>query len=44
MAIFVDENTKVVVVGLTGTQGSYYGLLNRSYGTQVVAPTTSLFR
>ncbi|MBK8033868.1 MAG: succinate--CoA ligase subunit alpha [Chloroflexi bacterium] len=37
MAIFVDENTKVVVVGLTGTQGSYYGLLNRSYGTQVVA-------
>ena len=37
MAIFVDENTKVVVVGLTGNQGSYYGLLNRSYGTQVVA-------
>ena len=37
MAIFVDENTKVVVVGLTGKQGSYYGLLNRSYGTQVVA-------
>lgn len=37
MAIFVDENTKVVVVGLTGNQGSYYGLLNRSYGTQIVA-------
>lgn len=37
MAIFVDEQTKVVVVGLTGKQGSYYGLLNRAYGTQVVA-------
>ncbi len=37
MAIFADENTKVVVVGLTGRQGRYYGLLNRSYGTQVVA-------
>lgn len=37
MAIFVDENTKVVVVGLTGRQGRYYGLLNRSYGTNVVA-------
>lgn len=39
MAIFVNENTKVVVQGLTGSQGRYYGLRNRAYGTQVVAGT-----
>ena len=39
MSIFVDENTKVVYQGLTGSQGRYYGLLNRAYGTQVVAGT-----
>jgi len=39
MSIFVDENTKVVYQGLTGSQGKYYGLLNREYGTKVVAGT-----
>jgi succinyl-CoA synthetase alpha subunit len=39
MSIFVDENTKVIYQGLTGSQGRYYGLLNRDYGTQVVAGT-----
>ncbi len=39
MSIFVDENTRVVYQGLTGSQGRYYGLLNRDYGTQVVAGT-----
>ena len=39
MSIFVDENTKVVYQGLTGAAGRYYGLLNRDYGTQVVAGT-----
>ncbi|MCY3786784.1 MAG: succinate--CoA ligase subunit alpha [bacterium] len=39
MSIFVDENTRVVYQGLTGTAGRYYGLLNRDYGTQVVAGT-----
>ena len=39
MAIFVDETTKVVVQGLTGSQGRFYGLRNRDYGTQVVAGT-----
>lgn len=39
MSIFVDENTKVVYQGLTGSQGRFYGLLNRDYGTQVVAGT-----
>ena len=39
MAIFVDEKTKVVYQGLTGSQGKFYGLRNRDYGTQVVAGT-----
>jgi succinyl-CoA synthetase alpha subunit len=39
VSIFVDESTKVVYQGLTGSQGRYYGLLNRDYGTQVVAGT-----
>ncbi|MCU0511862.1 MAG: succinate--CoA ligase subunit alpha [Anaerolineae bacterium] len=39
MAIFADANTRVVVQGLTGKQGQFYGLRNRAYGTQVVAGT-----
>jgi succinyl-CoA synthetase alpha subunit len=39
MSIWVDENTRVVVQGLTGSQGRYYGLRNRAYGTKVVAGT-----
>jgi succinyl-CoA synthetase alpha subunit len=39
VSIFVDESTKVVYQGLTGSQGRYYGLLNRDYGTNVVAGT-----
>ena len=39
MSIFVDSNTKVVYQGLTGSTGRYYGLLNRDYGTNVVAGT-----
>ncbi len=40
MSIFVDENTKVVVQGLTGGQGRFHGLRNKAYGTQVVAGVT----
>ncbi len=39
MSIFVDETTKVIYQGLTGSQGRFYGLRNREYGTQVVAGT-----
>ncbi|CAN5738755.1 succinate--CoA ligase subunit alpha [soil metagenome] len=39
MSIFVDETTRVVYQGLTGSQGRFYGLRNRDYGTQVVAGT-----
>ena len=40
MSIFVDEATRVVVQGLTGSQGRFHGLRNRDYGTQVVAGVT----
>ena len=40
MAIFVNENTKVIVQGLTGGQGKYHGLRNQAYGTQVVGGVT----
>ncbi|HDH03826.1 MAG TPA: succinate--CoA ligase subunit alpha, partial [Actinobacteria bacterium] len=39
MSIFLDEKTKVVYQGLTGSAGRFYGLRNRDYGTQVVAGT-----
>jgi len=40
MAIFVNDNTKVIVQGLTGGQGKYHGLRNKAYGTQVVGGVT----
>jgi succinyl-CoA synthetase alpha subunit len=40
MAIIVDNDTKLVVAGLTGREGSFHGLRNRAYGTQVVAGVT----
>ena len=36
MSILVNAGTKVIVQGLTGGQGRFYGLRNRAYGTQVV--------
>jgi succinyl-CoA synthetase alpha subunit len=39
VSIFIDETTKFVYQGLTGSQGRFYGKLNREYGTQVVAGT-----
>jgi len=40
VSIFVDENTKVLVQGLTGGQGRFHGLRNRAYGTKIVAGVT----
>ena len=37
MSILVNAETKVLVQGLTGNQGRFYGLRNRAYGTKVVA-------
>jgi succinyl-CoA synthetase alpha subunit len=36
VSILVDADTKVIVQGLTGGQGRFYGLRNRDYGTKVV--------
>ena len=39
MSIFIDNETKVVVQGLTGEQGKFHALRNKAYGTKVVAGT-----
>jgi succinyl-CoA synthetase alpha subunit len=40
MAIIVDNDTRLVVQGLTGSEGRFHGLRNRAYGTNVVAGMT----
>jgi succinyl-CoA synthetase alpha subunit len=40
MAIIVDNDTRLVVQGLTGREGSFHGVRNRNYGTEVVAGVT----
>jgi succinyl-CoA synthetase alpha subunit len=38
--IIVDTDTRLVVQGLTGSEGSFHGVRNRDYGTKVVAGVT----
>ena len=40
MAIVVDRDTRLVVQGLTGSEGRFHGLRNRAYGTNLVAGVT----
>jgi succinyl-CoA synthetase alpha subunit len=40
MAIIVDTDTRLLVQGLTGSEGRFHGLRNRAYGTQLVAGVT----
>jgi succinyl-CoA synthetase alpha subunit len=40
MSILVDTDTKLVVAGLTGREGSFHGLNNKNYGTDLVAGVT----
>lgn len=40
MAILVDENTKVLIQGITGSFGGRHAKLSLEYGTQVVAGVT----
>ena len=40
MAVIVDTGTRLVVQGLTGSEGRFHGLRNRAYGTKVVAGVT----
>jgi succinyl-CoA synthetase alpha subunit len=40
VAILIDQTTKVVVSGITGREGTFHALRNKTYGTQVVAGVT----
>jgi succinyl-CoA synthetase alpha subunit len=40
MSILVGEHTRLCVAGITGREGSFHTLNNRSYGTNVVAGVT----
>jgi succinyl-CoA synthetase alpha subunit len=40
VAVLIDGDTKVVVQGITGKEGSFHSLRNKAYGTQVVAGVT----
>ena len=40
MAIVVDRDTRLVVQGITGREGSFHATRNKAYGTQVVAGVT----
>ncbi len=40
MAIVVDSETRLVVQGITGREGSFHATRNRDYGTNVVAGVT----
>ena len=40
MAVIVDNDTRLVVQGLTGSEGRFHGLRNKNYRTNVVAGVT----
>jgi succinyl-CoA synthetase alpha subunit len=40
MSILVDRDTRLLVQGITGREGSFHTLRDRAYGTQVVAGVT----
>src|SRR5688572_9585576 len=40
VSIIVGEDTRLVVSGLTGREGTFHGLRNRDYGTDLVAGVT----
>src|SRR6202008_3387050 len=40
VTVFVGSDTRLVVQGITGREGTFHTLRNRAYGTQVVAGVT----
>lgn len=40
MAVLIDSDTRLAVAGITGREGSFHTLNNRSYGTNVVSGVT----
>jgi succinyl-CoA synthetase alpha subunit len=39
LGIIIDKNTRAIVQGITGTQGSFHAKLMQEYGTKIVAGT-----
>ncbi|TFF91386.1 succinate--CoA ligase subunit alpha, partial [Candidatus Thorarchaeota archaeon] len=40
MAVLVDKDTRVVIQGITGSQGTFHSQAMKEYGTKVVAGVT----
>ena len=40
MSVLIDKNSKVLVQGVTGRDGSFHALKMRSYGTNIVGGTS----
>jgi succinyl-CoA synthetase alpha subunit len=40
MAVIVDKDTRLLVQGITGSEGSFHAVRNRDYGTNVMAGVT----
>jgi succinyl-CoA synthetase alpha subunit len=40
MSILIDEGTRLLTTGITGSEGTFHTLRNRDYGTRVVAGVT----
>ena len=42
MSILIDENTKLIIQGITGREGTFHGERMIAYGTKVVGGVLSL--
>ena len=40
MSILIDENTRLLIQGITGSEGSFHAQRCMEYGTKVVAGVT----
>ncbi|MHA1216030.1 MAG: CoA-binding protein, partial [Candidatus Thorarchaeota archaeon] len=40
MAVLVDKDTRVIIQGITGSQGTFHSAAMKEYGTRVVAGVT----